>query len=157
MHNGSNTTTRIILVLFLILVFAGCENQVSESQTISNLIMLTASDNAGCIADSISVLSIDSTLADWQYQNDSLLFRLKYTANCCSKFKDSVAVMLPTAIAINLIDTTDQLCRCNCTHQSAFVFYGPDLNNIRLSCAYKEINKPYIQILDTVLVLNGTD
>ena len=132
---------------------SGCEEQATKSQIYENRMELAESNNLGCIRDSVVLQTADSGRLRWQYRNDTLSFSLSYTANCCSKFRDSVAVKLPDALAINLIDTTVSLCRCLCTHQSDFIFFAPGLADIRISCAVKELDQSFVSILDTLIVV----
>ena len=123
-------------------------------QTTGHPFVPVKSENLGCITGPIILAKNDSVLFDWKYKNDSLTLGLRYTANCCSEFYDSIAVNLPGSVALVLIDTTDQVCRCLCTHESWFSFFVPDLERLRISCALKEKDEAYISILDTILVLD---
>ena len=141
----------LLIGSIILLTSGGCKEPVSGSQEIENPLAHISTANLGCIGDSTLLRFSGSVLDDWYYHNDSLRIMLRYTANCCSEFRDSLAVLLPEAIAINLNDTTGRICRCFCTHESRFVFYAPGINRIRISCAYKEMNHPYLQLLDTLL------
>jgi len=151
-----NICSFFFIVFTAVFFLISCENHGTEVSKSEHIPQLVYSQNYGCVILTAAATSNDSVLSNWYYRSDTLVFDLVYNANCCSEFKDSIAVNLPEAVAINLVDTTDTLCRCQCNHQSHFRFYAPKLNSIRISCAYQELYQPFVPILDTLLIVSGT-
>ena len=150
----STNVSYVLLTVFFYVCINNCKDKITDVQTTGHPFVPVKSENIGCITEQITLADSGSVLFDWKYSNDSLGILLRYTANCCSKFNDSLAINLPGSIALVLIDTTGQLCRCLCTHESSFRFFIPDLKWLRISCALKEKDQPYVSILDTVLVID---
>ncbi|PKL88960.1 MAG: hypothetical protein CVV23_07625 [Ignavibacteriae bacterium HGW-Ignavibacteriae-2] len=137
----------LVLIIFSIMSFSFFMVNCSTDNGLVNTLdtkpeFLTAS-HSGC--QGLHKINDKGSLEYFNYENDTLLLKINFTANCCPDFIDSVAVN-SEKIQIFLFDALAN-CRCICNYSDIYKFYYPGFTSATLEFWCSSVHNTNYELL----------